>query len=457
MVRVNKEEKEAYFRSVYPVLDIEKILGKNTIKHGKINHDFRFVSLHLICSVASEYDISEWFNQIDWKIRDSNPYEFLLQTISRCKRKLTIGYCLASLVNASLTTKTVDIEKYTNSSAKCLYNGLSNDEVLCVNVMMPILTVNRHIFPMCCDDVSIVGIDDCFYRSVFKVCTTFKDYINVNATIKVYKSLPSKSKRYVDLDNGSIIQESSARNKESMNSKYKLASNDKQRIKVCLRAIKSIKNSEDNSGSSSSEDDSKSNRKKIKKINLDKIKKKIVFDSDSESQSEKESESEIKTKSKAKIKAIPKQVKKNLFEKTFVVETGNCSKCLEEVEHHNWMCLYMKNPNKFKGNMEDNISIVCKDCYKKSDKTFKAQDLVPKALKDRIWFSHTRQGGVSCYTCQEYVKWNEWHASHIIARSEGGENTLENLKVCCSHCNQSMSSMNMNDYIEKFHAKHPCL
>lgn len=53
-----------------------------------------------------------------------------------------------------------------------------------------------------------------------------------------------------------------------------------------------------------------------------------------------------------------------------------------------------------------------------------------------------------CYTCGTQVPRRNkgWHCSHVQALARGGSNEVENLRVCCAHCNLSMHTTNLYLY-----------
>ena len=53
-----------------------------------------------------------------------------------------------------------------------------------------------------------------------------------------------------------------------------------------------------------------------------------------------------------------------------------------------------------------------------------------------------------CYTCGNQVQRRNkgWHCSHVQALARGGSNEVENLRVCCAHCNLSMHTTNLYLY-----------
>lgn len=94
-------------------------------------------------------------------------------------------------------------------------------------------------------------------------------------------------------------------------------------------------------------------------------------------------------------------------------------------------------------------STVTSDNKKKSRKT------IPKAIKNQLWrrhFGNSMKG--KCVCCQNEIDALEgWEAGHVEAVANGGSDHIDNLKPVCSTCNKSMSTMNLNEYIDRYHRK----
>lgn len=77
---------------------------------------------------------------------------------------------------------------------------------------------------------------------------------------------------------------------------------------------------------------------------------------------------------------------------------------------------------------------------------------IPKQIRREVWdnyFEGNMKG--NCYCCERELDFErEYECGHVIAAKNGGENTVENLRVVCKTCNLDMSTMNMNDYKKLF-------
>lgn len=50
--------------------------------------------------------------------------------------------------------------------------------------------------------------------------------------------------------------------------------------------------------------------------------------------------------------------------------------------------------------------------------------------------------------CGENVNVFDFECGHVVAKSKGGEDKVDNLRPICSTCNKSMGVMNMEEYKE---------
>ncbi len=74
---------------------------------------------------------------------------------------------------------------------------------------------------------------------------------------------------------------------------------------------------------------------------------------------------------------------------------------------------------------------------------------VPKKVKDDAWAKHVgNKSDAFCICCRTTtITTFDFHAGHVIAESNGGPTTVENLRPVCSACNLSMGTRNMTEFI----------
>ena len=74
---------------------------------------------------------------------------------------------------------------------------------------------------------------------------------------------------------------------------------------------------------------------------------------------------------------------------------------------------------------------------------------VPKVVKDLVWSKWIGDDIArhSCMCCEvNIIKMNSFHCGHIVAESNGGATSVENLKPICAACNLSMGTDNFDDF-----------
>jgi 5-methylcytosine-specific restriction endonuclease McrA len=86
--------------------------------------------------------------------------------------------------------------------------------------------------------------------------------------------------------------------------------------------------------------------------------------------------------------------------------------------------------------------------YKGKGKTI--SKTISLSLKKTVW-NHWMGMGVGeakCPVCKiTLIHQMAFHCGHIVAKSRGGLNTVENLKPICQSCNSSMGNQNMDEFI----------
>lgn len=77
---------------------------------------------------------------------------------------------------------------------------------------------------------------------------------------------------------------------------------------------------------------------------------------------------------------------------------------------------------------------------------------IPSAVRNTVWREYNgKVYEAECYVgCGSYVTAHDFECGHIIARSKGGTINVNNLRPICSNCNKSMSTQNMDDFIDKY-------
>lgn len=82
----------------------------------------------------------------------------------------------------------------------------------------------------------------------------------------------------------------------------------------------------------------------------------------------------------------------------------------------------------------------------------KHRKTIPKAVKVSLWDKYYPGKLIGpCYTCGKDIDARHFEAGHVVPASEGGPDTVENLRPICKPCNASMSNMNLYAYKERYH------
>lgn len=80
---------------------------------------------------------------------------------------------------------------------------------------------------------------------------------------------------------------------------------------------------------------------------------------------------------------------------------------------------------------------------------------VPREVRLNVWINrHGYSMEAPCYCCGDILTgMGHWHAGHIIARANGGSDTVENMRPVCARCNISMRTKHMDDFKAELEAR----
>ena len=81
-----------------------------------------------------------------------------------------------------------------------------------------------------------------------------------------------------------------------------------------------------------------------------------------------------------------------------------------------------------------------------------AKKSIPKVLKDLVWITWVgdRIAVTKCLCCEtNEIRMNNFHCGHVLAESDGGTLSVDNLKPICAPCNLSMGSEHMESFKER--------
>lgn len=74
---------------------------------------------------------------------------------------------------------------------------------------------------------------------------------------------------------------------------------------------------------------------------------------------------------------------------------------------------------------------------------------ISKALKVSVWNTYIGEevGKSKCYCCNiTDITQSKFHCGHVVAKKNGGDNSIENLKPICELCNKSMKTKNLEEF-----------
>lgn len=75
--------------------------------------------------------------------------------------------------------------------------------------------------------------------------------------------------------------------------------------------------------------------------------------------------------------------------------------------------------------------------------------IISAEIRQEVWKKYAiNENLCNCYVCGTPLLRKGWHCSHVIAEIKGGKTIIDNLRVCCAHCNLSMGDLNLYKYIE---------
>jgi 5-methylcytosine-specific restriction endonuclease McrA len=79
-------------------------------------------------------------------------------------------------------------------------------------------------------------------------------------------------------------------------------------------------------------------------------------------------------------------------------------------------------------------------------------------IRKHLWYSYFDKTTGTCYVCARKITIkkknnNTFHASHVRARANGGNDELKNLRPCCETCNLKMNTQDLEEYKKENYPK----
>lgn len=87
---------------------------------------------------------------------------------------------------------------------------------------------------------------------------------------------------------------------------------------------------------------------------------------------------------------------------------------------------------------------------KSNKKKFKPKNLIPNNIRHAVWYAFIgNKMHDMCFCCNTVpISIDLFQVGHILARSKGGPNHINNLRPICQFCNKDMGAIHMLEYME---------
>ncbi len=81
------------------------------------------------------------------------------------------------------------------------------------------------------------------------------------------------------------------------------------------------------------------------------------------------------------------------------------------------------------------------------------KEKIPATIRNIVWNkyigSDNKKGKCNCCSFED-ISFANFHCGHIISEKNGGQLIVENLRPICGHCNSSIGTKNMEEFMEKY-------
>ena len=133
----------------------------------------------------------------------------------------------------------------------------------------------------------------------------------------------------------------------------------------------------------------------------------------------------------------------------------------EKYKNFNKLQKYKKDtPKKDKNNSEKKVieSIKTEEKPKTEEKTktkAKVKAKIPAAVRKIVWSTYIgneKSGKCLCCSIEEISNTN-FECGHVKSEKNGGDSSIENLRPICGHCNKSVGSKNMDEFMDRYKIK----
>ncbi len=98
------------------------------------------------------------------------------------------------------------------------------------------------------------------------------------------------------------------------------------------------------------------------------------------------------------------------------------------------------------------------DDHKEIKTQKKKKEKIPSTVRKIVWNTYIGKDKTigNCLCCDaEEISNTNFECGHIKSEKNGGEITIENLRPICGHCNKSIGSNNMDEFMDRYKIKKP--
>jgi hypothetical protein len=140
--------------------------------------------------------------------------------------------------------------------------------------------------------------------------------------------------------------------------------------------------------------------------------------------------------------------------RTLAKYKGICGKC-------DSLCIKCGEQGKPRGMLRakgEVIGRICRSCdsgipkeARKGKKKKKGKEKIRQAIRIKVWdrdIGEDKREG-PCAICKKPVRFESFHAAHVISEANGGTTDASNLRVACQSCNISCGTMNLDEFRAK--------
>jgi 5-methylcytosine-specific restriction endonuclease McrA len=103
--------------------------------------------------------------------------------------------------------------------------------------------------------------------------------------------------------------------------------------------------------------------------------------------------------------------------------------------------------------IERKVPLKARETTAQTKKCVMSKQQLPAAVRNAVWNQYVGidlANDVCCCCGSERISRSNFECGHVISRSKGGSDKIENLRPICGLCNKSMGTHSMSDFIETY-------